>query len=703
MVGSTKATFGAGAEVLELTTVDQSRRIVLENLHISSTTEGVKRALELRFGEVIEASLVEGKDHVTALVMLSTTQAAEDAMGFIKLAVPEGLRKAPQKHLLAYSVPEARKHQSSHLSATIEISCHYPSRLAWAHISSAQKAELVANQLHGSKLWGRQLESHYQAPVYSGRFRPPTHTVSISNLPVNVTQTAIEKRLYGESHVMIDPPKYTIQDFERRLPTTLRKHGNLISFEISPVRDGAKKIYAFARFATAKESLATVAQLHGRKLGVLNDSPVYLEIINSIKYSVRYELWPVLEAEVQEALENCNARQSHMNSTVKFAVYQRTNVNQHLRKFRIYSKDVKALGVAKMAIDKIVRGDILSSGEIPIWDSEFETAAGQVRLTCLCASNRCVLSCDPRVRTITLYGEASAREEVKAKIMSHLQSISLRRHCVRFSRAELTWLLSGGFRSLQSQFGEDKIRLDIIGRTLEVIGSKTDAAETQQLLNNSSSAAQVIIGQQSVNDCPVCYCEIENPITFGCGHSYCKACFDHCIASTLRNRLVPLSCIACNTKIDLSILRQLKNFDDLLSISFAIYISQNPTFYSYCLTPDCPQVYRVGPAGTVVQCSECLVHICTFCKIEWHEGLSCSEIQEYHDPEIRKNVGLMKELGIKPCPNCKTLIEKTMGCNHMRCSGCKTHLCWVCMEDFGESGSSAVYNHMSNAHRGWGL
>jgi hypothetical protein len=167
--------------------------------------------------------------------------------------------------------------------------------------------------------------------------------------------------------------------------------------------------------------------------------------------------------------------------------------------------------------------------------------------------------------------------------------------------------------------------------------------------------------------------------------------------------LIPLSCITCNTNIDLAILRGLKSFDELLSISFACYVSMNPILYAYCPTPDCPQIYRLGPAGTVRQCSECLAHVCTFCKIEWHEGLSCSEIQEYHDPETRENVGLMKKLGIKPCPKCKTLLEKTMGCNHMTCTGCNTHLCWVCMKDFGISGRQAVYAHMSDAHGGIGI
>jgi len=34
---------------------------------------------------------------------------------------------------------------------------------------------------------------------------------------------------------------------------------------------------------------------------------------------------------------------------------------------------------------------------------------------------------------------------------------------------------------------------------------------------------------------------------------------------------------------------------------------------------------------------------------------------------------------LKPCPNCRATIQKTEGCNHMRCPKCRHDFCWVCM------------------------
>jgi hypothetical protein len=57
--------------------------------------------------------------------------------------------------------------------------------------------------------------------------------------------------------------------------------------------------------------------------------------------------------------------------------------------------------------------------------------------------------------------------------------------------------------------------------------------------------------------------------------------------------------------------------------------------------------------------------------------------------------------GTKECPKCATLIEKVDGCNHVECSGCHVHMCWVCLKVF--SLSEAAYQHMNDAHGGNGL
>ena len=36
---------------------------------------------------------------------------------------------------------------------------------------------------------------------------------------------------------------------------------------------------------------------------------------------------------------------------------------------------------------------------------------------------------------------------------------------------------------------------------------------------------------------------------------------------------------------------------------------------------------------------------------------------------------------VKPCPRCKSAVEKSGGCNHMTCANCKFEWCWLCSRE----------------------
>ncbi|KAI4956290.1 hypothetical protein J4E91_000501 [Alternaria rosae] len=91
-------------------------------------------------------------------------------------------------------------------------------------------------------------------------------------------------------------------------------------------------------------------------------------------------------------------------------------------------------------------------------------------------------------------------------------------------------------------------------------------------------------------------------------------------------------------------------------------------------------------------------------KLEPHIGWTCAKY-ESHLLRNEHNEQLLDEYkaaaGTKECPKCATLIEKVDGCNHVECSGCHGHMCWVCLKVFPQS--EAAYQHMNDAHGGNGL
>lgn len=70
------------------------------------------------------------------------------------------------------------------------------------------------------------------------------------------------------------------------------------------------------------------------------------------------------------------------------------------------------------------------------------------------------------------------------------------------------------------------------------------------------------------------------------------------------------------------------------------------------------------------------MHICEIC-----DCISCEHCREIKtnkhqcNPDILKSIELIKN-DSKPCPGCKSLIHKIIGCPHMYCTKCKTYFDW---------------------------
>ena len=50
----------------------------------------------------------------------------------------------------------------------------------------------------------------------------------------------------------------------------------------------------------------------------------------------------------------------------------------------------------------------------------------------------------------------------------------------------------------------------------------------------------------------------------------------------------------------------------------------------------------------------------------------------------------------KLCPKCACGIEKIEGCNHMTCSECRCHFCWICLKIYDDA--QETYKHLMREH-----
>nr|CAI5870181.1 unnamed protein product [Callosobruchus analis] len=106
---------------------------------------------------------------------------------------------------------------------------------------------------------------------------------------------------------------------------------------------------------------------------------------------------------------------------------------------------------------------------------------------------------------------------------------------------------------------------------------------------------------------------------------------------------------------------------------------------TWCPRAGCETVCRLCPTQRCspqsVFCPTCSTDFCSNCKQEWHEGISCDQLESQRQKEGKpEDVGIPFDSDlIKCCPMCNVPIEKDEGCAQMMCKRCKHVFCWYCL------------------------
>lgn len=107
---------------------------------------------------------------------------------------------------------------------------------------------------------------------------------------------------------------------------------------------------------------------------------------------------------------------------------------------------------------------------------------------------------------------------------------------------------------------------------------------------------------------------------------------------------------------------------------------------------------KFNPADLLAVCEDCNFAFCSRCLQSWHgEFVRCSGKRNETDltEEEKLSVEYLK-LHTSPCPTCGAPAQKTHGCNHMLCSRCETHFCYLCSAWLDPGNPYKHYNSQSN-------
>ena len=601
----------------------------------------------------------------------------------------------------------------------VYISWHKATRSAWVNFGNGEIADRVAQKFNDGryKCASQTVNSSTKkrSPsrgVQSGfSSNPVPWTIILSNVPGQVTRRDVENAIISPHdkprHVEMGPVSYQASDPEVsiRVRAHLEEHGPLESFYLAPTSKG-KRVKATAWFQDEADA-RSACSLDNKPINILRNGKLTVTLVQSAKIKVPTTIYLASKTRVEK--ESKTWREQHLAFHVYPGPLHTT--------WKIEGNNTKDVANARKTLEEISGGVVLTDGETAVWDSALNSKGSAYRkLKSIEKALGAVIAIDKPKRQLRFHGPPEKFQQAVRQIANMLREESFTSFEIDLNLHQFSWTIHGGFKSIERALGKNVAVFNVTLRRITVNG-------TQQ---QYQTALAVMDGKHTIEispspdgaprhegDCPICFCEADTPIRTSCKHTYCLECFEeYCksAASTSKNEF-QIKCQgdegACSTVFTL---RELKDylsssvFEIVLKSSFEEYIQRHPEVFHYCPTPDCGYIYRCatasGSRSAAYTCPNCFERLCTSCHAR-HGDYTCAEYKDIASGGYEALERLKKELNIKDCPKCTTPIEKTEGCNHMTCGGCRAHICWVCMKIFESSGP--CYDHMNKVHGGIGL
>ncbi|XP_005093184.1 ankyrin repeat and IBR domain-containing protein 1 [Aplysia californica] len=227
-------------------------------------------------------------------------------------------------------------------------------------------------------------------------------------------------------------------------------------------------------------------------------------------------------------------------------------------------------------------------------------------------------------------------------------------------------------------------------------------------------------------ECNICantFLIAEEPVHMTCSHRFCMECWERYLNVKIQEGDAHhITCPAydCCMLVPVDIIEGIVSRDmalRYLQFDIKAFVDSNPDM-KWCPYPGCGRAVKLPDLDTgaghgkrnkipsdTSRGVDCGIghYFCWECLEESHEPCSCDnwikwsqKIMEIkpetldgteQDTELAANC-LWLVTNSKPCPSCKSPIQKNEGCNHMKCSKCKYDFCWVCLEQWKRHNSS---------------
>eukprot|EP01103_Thecamoeba_quadrilineata_P011390 TRINITY_DN2706_c0_g3_i1.p1 TRINITY_DN2706_c0_g3~~TRINITY_DN2706_c0_g3_i1.p1 ORF type:complete len:645 (+),score=95.44 TRINITY_DN2706_c0_g3_i1:143-2077(+) len=349
----------------------------------------------------------------------------------------------------------------------------------------------------------------------------------------------------------------------------------------------------------------------------------------------------------------------------------------------------------------------------------------------VCSNSRAILDSDPDkdfflseedsdLQWLELEQEEIEEEEVEThkkenittepyECLTHEMIISRQQKALQQVKNMFSELPPSSVRALLNAYRWDPVKaLDAFTENPEKIGRGLGILPTTTI--NQEKCAPTTF-------CGICCDDSDDLTILACGHHFCSDCFKYYLRLKVKEKNSNILCpgynknkLKCNLVMEeLTILRLLEDkegeqryYDSLVQA----FVDNNP-LVKWCPSAGCKNAVLLHEVSTekneVVQCL-CGHTFCFHCLLEDHVPISCKMLKDWKNISAGENDKLNDAFistVTRPCPSCKSPIEKNHGCNHITCSKCRYHFCWQCMQKFGsglKGGNDGYTSHICNGH-----
>ncbi|TDL24556.1 hypothetical protein BD410DRAFT_94217 [Rickenella mellea] len=697
---STRVTLGPGLEVLDVRTGFESSWILLGNLPPDVTERDIRSVAEC-YGEVHKIGL-PGDDRrkraksIAAKIEFATPDEAAEAVENL-----HGVDVFSRTIIARLALFNERSKTGELRNCSVRIEFPAPGKIAYAGYATEGEAEWAIAALHKTTIRDQTIS----AAFYEGPHKLGPFMVKFEGLPADMDTQELQSYGIAEGCMLGHAAYQSLDEVLTKIRSILEDFGDLVSFELHSRIPRNGKIRAWARFVDPQSAEAAQRNFNGRKPSFLDNERVYLTQVHTVSYSISQELYVSLASDL-DSFQRFTFLQSRVTLSI-FDLHSRDSGSRV--KIRMSGRGEDAIRRYKPLLEKMLNGEKLELDGVVVWDTFFTTPAGIAFIHAVSRVSKAYVRIDDRRDSITMYGSTAARQEARRRIIDHVYVLRARHsYSLQLSGRLISQLLTTHLTLLHEEIGSDNVVVDITKLRLIIRGNQKTFEHALRILARNAELGDE--GQtdarlrQSTVDCPICFNEVVIPVTLECGHQACRTCMVRYIKSAADLQTFPLTCLGndatCGKPVSLWTIRELlskSDFKNLVDASFRQYVQARPREFRYCPSADCPQVYR-GARGKVLQCPSCLVRICSTCNKEDHGGTKCKRPYEDDEELFQK---WRNAHDVKSCPGCEAPIEKNEGCNHLTCSQCHTHICWVCLKTFARG--FGIYEHMKVSHGGIGL